>query len=108
MNQVFYNLINNAIEHTGKDKKIYIIVRSRPHHYTVSIKNTGKGLTKEEIPLVWNRYYTKKKNHKRNVVGTGLGLSIVKTILERHNFEYGIDSKIDEYTRFYFRIKKNK
>ena len=43
--------------------------------------NTGKPIPKEEIPLVWNRYYTKNKNHKRNVVGTGLGLSIVKIFL---------------------------
>ena len=90
-----YHLINNAIEHTGKDKKIYIIVKSRTHHYSVSIKDTGKGLTKEEVPLVWNRYYTKKKNHKRNILGTGLGLSIVKTILEKHDFEFGIDTKVN-------------
>ena len=50
------------------------------------------------MALVWNRYYTKKKNHKRNIVGTGLGLSIVKTILEKHNFEYGIDSKHNSFT----------
>ena len=108
MDQVFYNLINNAIEHTGKDNRVIISVRTRPHHYTISIQDTGKGISKEEMPLVWNKYYTKKKNHKRNIVGTGLGLSIVKTILERHNFEYGIDSKLNEYTRFYFRIRKSK
>ena len=106
MDQVFYNLINNAIQHIGDDKKVYITVKSRPHHYTISIKNTGKGLNKEEMALVWNRYYTKNKNHKRNVVGTGLGLSIVKTILEKHNFEYGIDSKHNNFTTIYFRIKK--
>ncbi|MCR5483126.1 MAG: HAMP domain-containing histidine kinase, partial [Bacilli bacterium] len=105
MDQVFYNLINNAIEHTGDDRKVIISVKTRPHHYTISIKNTGKSLTKEEIALVWNRYYTKNKNHKRNVVGTGLGLSIVKNILEKHNFEFGIDSKV-EFTTFYFRMKK--
>lgn len=108
MDQVFYNLINNAIEHTGEDNRVIISVRTRPHHYTISIQDTGKGISKEEMPLVWNRFYTKKKNHKRNIVGTGLGLSIVKTILERHNFEYGIDSKLNEYTRFYFRIRKSK
>ena len=108
MDQVFYNLINNAIEHIGNDNTVYISIRTRPHHYTISIKNTGKGISKEEIPLVWNRYYTKKKNHKRNIVGTGLGLSIVKTILECHDFDYGIESKLNEYTRFYFRIKKIK
>ncbi|MBQ7240315.1 MAG: HAMP domain-containing histidine kinase [Bacilli bacterium] len=106
MDQVFYNLINNAIEHAGDDKKVIISVKTRQHHHTISIKNNGEGINKEEMALVWNRYYTKKKNHKRNIVGTGLGLSIVKTILEKHNFEYGIDSKHNSFTTFYFRIKK--
>ena len=108
LDQVLYNLINNAIEHTGDDKKVYLSVKPRMNHYTVSVTDTGKGIKKDEIPLVWNRYYTNNKNHKRNVVGTGLGLNIVKTIFEKHGYEYGIDTKVGKYTRFYFRIKKNR
>lgn len=106
--QVIYNLINNAIEHTGEDMTVKIAVKKQKEGIKVSITDSGKGLTNEEKKLVWNRYYKKEKNHKRNVIGTGIGLSIVKEILERHNYEYGIDSKLNKYTTFYFIIKKNK
>ena len=106
IDQVLYNLINNAIEHTGDDLTVDIKVENKRDGYLVSIKDSGKGIPKEEIPLVWNKYYTKKKNHKRNTVGTGIGLSIVKGVLEQHKVEYGIDSKVNHYTTFYFKLNK--
>lgn len=104
--QVIYNLINNAIEHTGDDLKVKITVKKQLDSVLISITDTGVGLTEEEKSLVWNRYYKKEKKHKRNVVGSGIGLSIVKGILENHKCEYGIDSKKGEYTTFYFKLKK--
>lgn len=106
INQVIYNLINNAIEHTGDDLLVKISVKKQIDGYMVSITDTGKGLTEKEKTLVWNKYYKKEKKHKRNVVGSGIGLSIVKNVLEQHKFPYGIDSKLNEYTTFYFKIKK--
>lgn len=106
--QVIYNLINNAIEHTGEDKYVGISVKKKKDDYVVSITNTGHGIEESEKSLVWTRYYKKEKNHKRNIVGTGLGLSIVKEILDKHNCSYGIDSVIDDHTTFYFKLKKIK
>lgn len=106
INQVIYNLINNAIEHTGDDLLVKISVKKQKDGYMVSITDTGKGLTEKEKTLVWNKYYKKEKKHKRNVVGSGIGLSIVKNVLEQHKFPYGIDSKLNQYTTFYFKIKK--
>lgn len=104
--QVIYNLINNAIEHTGEDLRVIITVKKQLDSVIISIKDTGAGLTEEEKQLVWNRYYKKEKKHKRNVIGSGIGLSIVKGILESHKCEYGIDSKVGQYTSFYFKLKK--
>ena len=104
--QVIYNLVNNAIEHTGNDLIVKIAVKKQRDFYIISITDTGAGLTEEEKKLVWNRYYKKDKRHKRNVVGSGIGLSIVKGILDSHNCEYGIDSKLNEYPTFYFILKK--
>ena len=108
IDQVFYNLINNAIEHTGDDQIVKIKVENKKDSVTVNITDSGKGIPKEEIPLVWNKYYTKKKNHKRNTIGTGIGLSIVKSVLESHKYEYGIDSVVGKYTTFYFKLNKPK
>ncbi len=104
--QVIYNLINNAINYTGKDKVVKIEIKKEEEGYRVSIKDTGKGLKEEEIPIIWNKYYKNEKNHQRNVVGTGLGLSIVKTILENHHFPYGVTSVKNKGTCFYFVVKK--
>ena len=104
--EVLYNLINNAINYTGKDLTVTINIKENKKEYLVEIIDTGKGLTKEECNLIWNKYYKNEKNHIRNKVGTGLGLSIVKNILEKHNFKYGVKSKINKGSNFYFYIKR--
>ena len=108
LNQVLYNLINNAINYTGDDKTIYINIISNKKAYHVEVKDTGKGISNEDIKHIWDKYYKKDKNHRRNVVGTGLGLSIVKNILEAHQFNYGVDSQKDKGSTFYFDIPKLK
>lgn len=106
INQVIYNLINNAINYTGKDKLVKIRISREKSNYLVEIIDTGKGIKKEELDYIWNKYYKNDKNHQRNIIGTGIGLSIVKSVLERHHFKYGVKSKINEGTNFYFYIKK--
>ncbi len=106
LTQVIYNLINNAINYTGEDKKVYINVIPSKKDYLVEIKDTGKGIKKEEINYIWDKYYHVQKKHQRNIVSTGIGLSIVKEILVKHKFDYGVKSKEKEGTTFYFKIKK--
>ena len=104
--QVIYNLLNNAVNYTGEDKKIFINVTDNKKKVLVEIKDTGKGIEKDEIKYIWNKYYHNEKKHKRNAFGTGLGLSIVKTILESHNYKYGVKSTKNKGTTFYFEIDK--
>lgn len=108
--QVIYNLLNNAVNYTGDDKKVYINVISDKKKVRVEIRDTGKGIEKEKIKYIWDKYYHNKKKHKRNTIGTGLGLSIVKNILESHGYEYGVISKENKGTTLFFEIgsKKNK
>lgn len=106
LNQVIYNLVNNAINYTGDDKKVTIKVTLNKKDYLVEVIDTGKGIEKEKIEYIWDRYYKNEKNHKRNVVGTGLGLSIVKQILEEHDIKYGVKSVVNKGTTFYFKIRK--
>lgn len=106
LEQVIYNLINNAINYTGTDNKITIKVKDNKEFIRVSISDTGKGIKKEDLKNIWERYYKSSKKHKRNAFGTGLGLSIVKNVLEKHHFNYGVTSKINKGTTFYFDIPK--
>ena len=107
---VIYNLINNAINYTGEDKKVKITFEKNQDILTINIIDTGKGIEEEDKKLVWNKYFRINKRHRRTTVGTGLGLSIVKEILEEHKFEYGIKSKLNKGSCFYFKckIKENK
>ena len=106
IDQVIYNLVNNAINYTGDDKKVTIRVTPSKKDYLVEVIDTGKGIKEEELVNIWERYYMNEKNHKRNAVGTGLGLSIVKSILEKHKFDYGVNSVLGQGTTFFFRIKR--
>ena len=105
--QVIYNLLNNALNYTGDNKKVTIKVVEDDKDYTIMVIDSGKGIAKKETDHIFDRYYRSKKNHKRYVYGTGLGLSIVKNILLLHNFDYGVTSKKNKGTTFYFKIKKD-
>ena len=104
--QVIYNLINNALNYTGNDKKvtIKIIDKKEEDKIRIEVIDTGKGIDKKDIPLIWDKYYKIDKTYSRIQIGSGIGLSIVKNILELHNFSYGVESKKNVGTTFYFEI----
>ncbi len=106
MEQVIYNLVGNAINYVGKDKKVMIQIIENKSTYTVEVIDHGKGIKKEELDKIWDKYYKIDKTHQRNQFGTGIGLSIVKEILKNHNFNYGVKSELKKGTTFYFEIKK--
>ncbi len=100
--QVLYNLIGNAVNYTGEDKKVYITLKKEDDgRFRFSVRDTGKGIKREELSGIWDRYYRSSETHKRPVQGTGLGLSIVRTILERHGFLFGVESEVGKGSTFY-------
>ena len=101
--QVIYNLLSNAINYTGEDKKVFISLKCdlASERIKLTIRDTGKGISKEDLPEIWNRYYRVKENHPRPVKGTGLGLNIVKIILENHSFDFGVESEKDKGSSFW-------
>ena len=103
ISQVIYNLLGNAASYTGEDKTVYISLNSSMDGKRVrfSVKDTGKGIPKENLPEIWDRYYRVKENHNRPVKGTGLGLNIVKAILESHSFDFGVESEVDKGSLFW-------
>ncbi len=107
--QALYNLIGNAVNYTGADKKVYIrLVKETDTQFSFAVTDTGAGIKKEELPNIWERYYRSKEAHKRPVKGTGLGLSIVKVILDKHRLDYGVDSVEGNGTTFYIRFPLQK
>ena len=102
--QVVYNLINNAINYTGDDKYVCVKQTVLDGAVRLSVTDTGAGISEEDIPRIWDRYYKVDKVHRRMTVGTGLGLSIVKGILETHNASYGVQSRKGGGSTFWFEL----
>ena len=100
--QVLYNLISNAVNYTGKDKTVYVSLKHEEFgRIKFSVRDTGNGIAKDDIPSIWNRYYRVKETHTRPVKGTGLGLPIVKAVLEKHAFDFGVESEVGKGSEFW-------
>ncbi len=100
--QVVYNLINNAISFTGEEKKVTVCQNITASQVRIDVIDYGVGIPPEEMDSIWDRYYSKKTPHRRAVIGTGLGLSIVKEVLQLHNAAFGVDSKPEKGSDFWF------
>jgi two-component system phosphate regulon sensor histidine kinase PhoR len=90
---VFTNLINNAIKYTPERGEIDIRVKGEAENIRVDVCDTGIGISKEDLPRIFDRFYRVKSEKTRQIVGTGLGLSIVKHIVEAHLGKIFVESE---------------
>ncbi len=104
--QVLINLINNAVKFTPNGGKISIDIEDKRDKAVVSVTNTGHGIEPEKLQFIWDRFYKTDKSRSEDRTGMGLGLYIVKSIINLHGENITADSKVDEYTRFTFTLKK--
>ncbi len=102
LTQVIYNLINNAINYRGADNEVIVEIRNLGERVRLSVVDHGRGIKKEYLSTIWDRYYKDPCAPVRPEAGTGLGLSIVKSILDKHGFTYGVDSAEGRGSEFWF------
>ena len=108
ISQVIYNFITNAINYSKDCKKIIVKLNKDSNKVTISVQDFGIGISKEELELIWNRYYRVDKTHQRSIIGTGLGLSIVKEILDHYGYSYNVESIEGKGSIFSFEIPISK
>ncbi len=94
------NLIENAIKYNKKEGSVTVESTLKNSKSYISVIDTGIGIPKESLPLIFERFYRVDKSRSRNVGGTGLGLSIVKHIAEAHNGKVQVESKLGEGSKF--------
>ncbi|RKY42014.1 MAG: hypothetical protein DRP80_07230 [Candidatus Omnitrophota bacterium] len=99
LEQMFINLIDNAIKYTEKGE-ISILLRRTDKEIIVKVKDTGIGIPKEHLDRIFERFYVVDKSHSKKLGGTGLGLSIVKHIVFLHNGKIDVKSSHGEGTEF--------
>ncbi|MED3264196.1 MULTISPECIES: sensory box histidine kinase PhoR [Bacillus] len=100
LKQIFINLINNAIVYTPAGGVVSVELAEDKYNAYIKVSDTGIGISKEEIPRIFERFYRVDKARSRNTGGTGLGLSIVKHLVEAHHGTITVDSEVGEGTTF--------
>ncbi len=100
MERVLQNLIDNALNYTPEKGKVKIKMEEFSKQVHISVMNTGPGITSEELPKIFDRYY--KVENTKTSRGTGLGLAIVKNILEIHDADIRVESENQGNTTFSF------
>lgn len=102
LEQVWTNIISNAIKYTNEGGLITITMKKNSKDIEISIEDTGIGMSKEVVSHVFERFYREDK--ARNVEGNGLGLAIVKSIVDLHHGKIDILSQVDVGTNFIVRL----
>lgn len=106
--QIIYNLIENAIKFVDIGGYIAFSFTEDKGKTYVAVRNSGGGLTEEEIPKVFERFYKTDESHGKDKTGVGLGLAIVRSIINLHDGHIIVKSKPGEYTEFSFGLESAK
>ena len=106
LNQVFCNLISNAIKYSEQKKEIEIYIKETDRYIRVFVKDNGYGIPKEDLNNIFERFYRVDKARSRAMGGTGLGLSIVKKIMEAHDANINVISELNVGTTMILKFKK--
>lgn len=106
--QVIYNLLDNAIKFSHNDSSIQLDIHDKNDKIFILIKDTGIGIPKESISKIWDRFYKTDLSRGKDKTGTGLGLSITKEIINAHDENINVISTEGVGTEFIFTLKKVK
>lgn len=105
LRQVLVNLIQNAIKYTEKGE-VEILVIEEQKHGRIIVRDTGIGISENDIDRIFERFYRVDKARSKEAGGTGLGLAIVKHLIEAHGSKIEVKSEPGKGSEFSFRLKK--
>lgn len=106
--QVVYNLLDNAIKFSPDHSSVIIETKAKNEKIFVSVKDYGDGIPKTVLPHIWERFYKTNASRGKNRGGTGLGLAIVKEIIRAHDQNINVVSTLGAGTEFIFSLERAK
>ena len=102
--QVIQNLCTNAVQYTKEGGRIAIEATLQPDWVIVGVRDTGIGISKEDLPRVWERFFQTKEAQTMRKAGFGLGLKIAREIVQMHGGDMGIESELGVGSFFFFKL----
>lgn len=106
LEQIFLNLLNNALTYCSSGDSIFLQVERNNHFVSIIIKDTGKGIPQKDLPYIFERFYRVDKSRTRANGGLGLGLAIVKELVHAHGGEITVVSEENKGTTFKLLFKE--
>lgn len=104
--QVIYNLVDNAIKFSPHGSTITLSVNALDDKILVSVKDSGRGIRKEQQQKVWDRFYKGDESRGKDKKGSGLGLAIIREIIRAHGEEITLNSTPGKGSEFIFTLKR--
>ncbi len=105
IHQILYNICDNAVKFSREKGKYNISIKQKGKQVFVSVYNEGQGISSEDLPFIFDRFYKSDKSRGLDKSGVGLGLYISKTIIEAHGQEIWAESIYGEYCEFVFTLE---
>lgn len=103
---IIHNLLSNALKHCIKDDQIIVSLLSDNENIRIQVKDTGKGIRKEDIPHIFDWFYQSGSNIAKK--GTGIGLALSKTFSEMHSGHIEVESNLNEGATFTLQLPRNR
>jgi len=122
LEKILFNLLSNAFKHTPEHGKINVklelitIIQKNPKELNLekgtyakcSVQDNGIGISADDLPFIFNRYYQATNQPKNHVPGTGIGMELVQKLIERHHGSISVESKPNTFTNFIFYLPIDK
>ena len=106
LTRLFYNLLHNAYRYSNSGGQINVALTKTPNFAEIKIRNTGMGISEDDLPLIFERFYRADKSRTRETGGTGIGLALVHQITDLHKGTISVQSKVGHETEFIVRLPK--
>lgn len=104
--QVVTNLLSNAVKYTEKGGRICIIAENGDDGFRLTVRDTGIGISPDDLPHIFERFYRADKSRNRSTGGSGVGLAVAKAIIEAHGGSISAESEYGKGSEFTFTLPK--
>ena len=106
LKQLILIFLENAFKYTNANDNVEIILGEKEGFTSISVKDTGIGIKKEDLPHIFDRFFRSELVRNQDIDGSGIGLSIAKMLSVNLKYDVNVDSKLGEYTIFEIKIPK--